>query len=298
MPSFISREGKYYIMYNAGLVLEGGAMRGVYTAGVLDAFLDNNIAFASVYGVSAGACHGASFVSRQRGRAIRVNVEYLDDKNYCSFRNLFRTGNLFGPDMLFDKIPNELDVYDYAAFEEYAGKYFVVITNLETGEAEYIQMTPEYMRHKMAYMQASSSMPLVARTVEIDGNSYLDGCIADSIPIRQAEADGNQKTVVVLTRHRGYRKGKNQTMPLIKRRYAEFPTFVARCKDRHIRYNETLDYLNAAEAEGRTFIFAPTADSGVGGMCRDRKKLEALYEIGYQDAERRMDALKEFLEKS
>ena len=283
-------------MYNAGLVLEGGAMRGVYTAGVLDAFLDNDISFASVYGVSAGACHGASFVSGQRGRAFRVNVDYLDRKEYCSFSNLLKTGNLFGPEMLFDTIPNKLDVYDYAAFEEFAGKYFVVITNLETGDAEYIQMTPEYMHSKMAYMQASSSMPLVARTVDIDGTPYLDGCIADSIPVRRAEADGYQKTVVIRTRPRGYRKGKNQTMPLIRLRYRNYPNFIARCKDRHIRYNETLDYLDKAEASGRTFILAPTADAGVGGVCRDRSKLEALYTIGYKDAEARMEELLAFLD--
>ena len=284
-------------MYNAGLVLEGGSMRGVYTAGVVDAFLDNDIEFSSVYGVSAGACHGASLVSKQRGRAFRVNVDYIDDKNYCSIYSLIKTGNLFGADMLFNKIPNELDIYDHAAFEEYKGKFFVVVTNVESGNAEYIQMTPEFMRNRMEYMQATCSMPLVACIVETDGCLYMDGCISDSIPIRHAEDAGYSKNVVVRTRVRGYQKEANKAMPLIKMRYRKYPAFVNGCATRHIRYNETLEYIDAEEKAGRVFVIAPTKDCGVGSVCKDRQKLEAFYEIGYQDAAHRMDELLKFLEK-
>lgn len=297
MPSFISGDVIYSRMYSAGLVLEGGSMRGVYTAGAVDAFLDNDIAFSSVYGVSAGACHGASFVSKQRGRAFRVNVDYLDDKHYCSLYSLVTTGNLFGADMLFNKIPNELDLYDYAAFNEWPGKFVLVVTNVETGEAEYIQMTEEYLRHKMAYMQATCSMPLVARIVEVDGRKYLDGCIADSIPIRRSIADGNQKTVVVRTRSREYRKEPNPLMPVIRLKYRAYPKFVAGCAARHIQYNASVSFLEAEEKAGRAFILAPTKDVGVGSVCKDRKKLEALYELGYQDAAGRMDELRAFLDE-
>ncbi len=284
-------------MYQVGLVLEGGSMRGVYTAGVVDAFLDNDIEFSSVYGVSAGSCHGASLVSKQKGRAFRVNVDYLDDKNYCSIYSLLTTGNLFGSKMLFDTIPNELDLYDYAAFDAYAGKFILVVTNVETGEAEYIQMTSEYIRHKMAYMQASCSMPLVARIVEVDGRRYMDGCIADSIPIRRAAADGNQKNVVVRTRARGYQKEANSAMPLIRLFYRNYPAFVKGCAERHIHYNETLAFLDAEEKAGRVFLLAPTKECRVGSVCKDRRKLEALYETGYADAAARMDELKVFLEE-
>ena len=282
-------------MYNAGLVLEGGSMRGVYTAGVVDAFLDNDIEFSSVYGVSAGACHGASLVSKQRGRAFRVNVDYLDDKNYCSVYSLIKTGDLFGADMLFNKIPNELDVYDYAAFEEYKGKYFVVVTNMETGGTEYIQMTPDFMRHKMEYMKATCSMPLVAKPGVVDGNLYMDGCISDSIPIRRAEADGYTKNVVVRTRVRGYRKESNKMMPIIKMWYRKYPEFVKKCATRHLRYNETLSYIDAEEKAGRVFVIAPTNGCGVGSVCKDRVKLEALYDTGYTDVTNRIDELLRFL---
>ncbi len=282
-------------MYQAGVVLEGGAMRGVYTAGVVDAFLDNDIEFSTIYGVSAGACHGASLLSKQRGRAFRVSVDYLDDKKYCSFSNLITTGNLFGVDMLFNRIQNELDPYDYAACEAYEGRFFVVATNVETGEAEYIQMTADDLRNKMEYMQASCSMPLVAQIVNVDGKRYMDGCIADSVPIRRALADGNQKVVVVRTRAMDYQLAPNSLLPLIRLRYRKYPNFVRGCATRHIHYADMRSFLEQAENDGRAFVLAPTKEAGVGTVCKDRQKLEAFYEIGYQDASDRMDALKAFL---
>lgn len=287
-------------MYNAAAILEGGGMRGTYTTGVIDAFLENDIEFASVYGVSAGACHGSSLVSRQHGRAFRLCHDYLHDKNYCGLYSLFKTGNLFGAEMLFTRFHHELDLYDFEEFERYqkrGGEFVVVATDLKTGDAVYHAMPLEEMIHKMLFIQASSSMPLVSRTVEIDGGLYLDGCIGDSIPVRHSISKGCMKNVVVLTRPRGYRKSANHLMPIIKMKYKAYPNFVARSKDRHIRYNETLEFIEREEEAGRMFVIAPSSEPDVQSYTKNAKKLEALYDMGYKDTCARMDELISYLEK-
>ncbi len=282
-------------MYNAAAILEGGGMRGTYTTGVIDAFLENGIEFEAVYGVSAGACHGSSLVSKQHGRAFRLSHDYLHDKNYCGLYSLIKTGNLFGADMLFNRFHHELDPYDFDAFEQYEGEFVVVATSLATGDAVYHRMTLPEMQHRMKFIQASSSMPMVSKNVEIEGGLYLDGCIGDSIPVQQSIADGHSKNVVVLTRQRGYRKSENKMMPLIRRRYKEFPNFVARCEDRHVRYNATLDFLDAEEKAGRVFVIAPSEKPMVGAVTKSKRKLRELYQMGYEDTISKMDELKEYL---
>ena len=191
-------------MYEAGLVLEGGGMRGLYTAGVLDFFIEKKLAFSSCYGVSAGACHLASYMSGQRGRAYRISVDYLDDKNYCSAYSLLKTGDLFNVDMCYNQIPNELDPFDYEAAEKYPGRGVVVVTDIKSGQAKYVEL--KNMRRDLVAIRASASLPLVSRNVEINGKMYLDGGMSDSIPIRKSLRDGNLKNIVVLTRPDGYRK--------------------------------------------------------------------------------------------
>ena len=282
-------------MYHAGLILEGGGMRGVYTAGVLDAFLEENIEFSSIYGVSAGSCHACSYLSKQRGRAFRVNVDYLDDPNYCGVKSYLKTGNVFGADMLYSQIPNVLDPFDYEEFEKYPGKFFAVLTNLETGEPEYIRVKD--LKKQMWAVRASSSLPLVSKTLVVKGRHYLDGGIADSIPIRRSIEAGNEKNVVILTREDSYRKTPNELMPLMKLRYSHSKAFLEKAENRHIRYNETLDFLKKEEEEGRTFVIRPSEKVNVGRVEKNKDKLEHLYNIGLEDGRKSMEAMKKYLEQ-
>lgn len=282
-------------MYHAGLILEGGGMRGVYTAGVLDSLLEENIEFSSIYGVSAGSCHACSYMSKQKGRAYRVNVDYLDDPDYCGVRSYVKTGNIFGTDMLYSRIPNVLDPFDYEEFEKYPGKFFAVLTNVETGEPEYIRVKD--LKKQIWAIRASSSLPLVSKTLVVKGRHYLDGGIADSIPIRRSIEAGNEKNVVILTRENGYRKKPNELMPLMKLRYSHSKAFLEKAESRHIRYNETLDFLKKEEAEGRVFLIRPTEKVNVGRVEKNKDKLEDLYNLGLEDGRKTMEAMKKYLEQ-
>ncbi len=280
-------------MVKAGLVLEGGGMRGVYTAGVLDFFIDQDLYFSDIYGVSAGACHMCSYISQQRERAYRVNVDYLEDKNYCSMYSLLKTGNLFGAEMCYDKIPNELDPYDYEAFGRYKGNAYAVVTNIETGKAEYIRM--EDMHKDIIAIQASASLPLVSKNVYINGVPYLDGGVADAIPIMKSLQDGNKKNVVIMTKEVGYRRKPSSNMTAIRLCYRKYPELVKDMERRHIVYNKTLDFLEEHEKKGHIFVIRPKEDCGVGRIEKDKDKLRTLYQMGYDDAKASFENLKKYL---
>ena len=280
-------------MTEAGLILEGGGMRGVYTAGVLDFFIDKNITFKSVYGVSAGSCHGCSYISKQRGRAFRVNVDYLKDKRYCSMYSLITTGDLFGARMCYDIIPNKLDPYDYDMFNKYTGDFFAVVTNCESGEAEYIKIKD--MKKDIWAVRASSSLPIVSRLVENDGKKYLDGGIKDALPIERSIMDGNIKNVVVLTRCARYVKEPMKFMPVFRIKYRKYPNLVKTIENRHIEYNKAIEFIAREKAAQRAFIIQPSSNPNIGRVEKNRKKLTALYEMGYRDAENSYEDLKEFI---
>lgn len=282
-------------MYEAGLVLEGGGMRGLYTAGVLDFFIEKKMQFEMCYGVSAGACHLVSYMSGQKGRAYRVSVDYLNDKNYCSAYSLLKTGDLFNVDMCYNQIPNELDPYDYEAGEKYPGKGIVVVTDIETGRPKYVELKD--MRRDIIAIRASASLPLVSRNVEINGRKYLDGGMADSIPIRKSLRDGNLKNVVILTRPEGYRKKPTSNMSLMRAKYKDYPGVVRDMERRHIVYNKTLDFVENEEKAGRAFVFRPENLIKIDRIEKDPKKLRILYLQGYYDAATRYKELKDFLEK-
>ncbi len=281
-------------MYSAGLIFEGGGMRGAYTTGVIDAFLDNDLEFSSCYGVSVGACNAASFIAKQRRRAYRVTTDYIGDKRYCSILSLLRSGNLFGSDMLYHIIPEQLDPYDYDAFARYPGKLYIVATNCETGEAEYFHL--KNMREEVEMLQASSSLPLLAKIVRIDGKEYLDVGVIDSIPLQRSIADGNSKNVVVLTQDITYRKEPMKIVPLLKIFYRNYPNLVHQLATRHIRYNQTLDFLAQEESAGRAFVLRPKNPMNIGRVETNKTKLAALYDDGYNDTMERMDDLIAFLE--
>ena len=277
-----------------GLVLEGGGMRGAFTAGVLDFFLDKNISFDTCMGVSAGSCHACSFLSKQRRRGFETNVDYLEDENYCSFKSLIKTGDLFNTEMCYKKIPEELNPYDYETFDKNPTEFYAVVTNCITGEAEYKRIKD--MHSGIYYVRASSSLPLLSRTVWIHKTPYLDGGVADSIPVKKSREMGNEKNVVVLTRDRTYRKGPNKAMPAARPRYGrEFPKLVEAMQNRHLQYNETLDYLYEEEKKGNVLIICPDKPVEIGRIEKNREKLEQLYEEGYKTAEKQYSQLKQFL---
>lgn len=281
-------------MFQAGLVLEGGGFKGVYTSGVLDFFLDKGIMFSSCYGVSAGACSLCSFLSGQRGRAYHVTVDYLEDKNYCSLYSLIKTGDLFGADMCYRKIPDELYPYDYETYEKYQGTFYSVVTNIESGQPEYIPVKD--MKNEIDAVRASASLPLVSRNVSFQGKLYLDGGISDAIPLRQSIKDGNRKNVVIMTKEVGYRRKPSSMTSLIKLRYRKYPKVYELMKNRHTAYNETLDFIEEQVKKGSTFLIQPRKASEVGRIEKDRVKLKALYEEGYQEAKERYEDLMKFLE--
>ena len=280
-------------MYQAGLILEGGGMRGVFTSGVLDFFLDKEIEFSSCYGVSMGACNACSYLSRQRGRSYDIVVDYIGDKRYCSMYSLLTTGDLFGADFLYNEIPNRLNPYDYKTFRAYRGKFYAVLTDCKTGLAVYYHVKD--MHKDIQAVRASSSLPLVSRMVSIDGRKYLDGGIADSIPIRRSIKDGNQKNVIILTRAKDYRKAPMKMSGLISARYAGYPGLAEGMKSRADRYNDTLDFIRREEDAGNIFVIRPKEPVHIGRVEKDTQKLRALYEEGYACAAQCFEELTEYL---
>lgn len=286
---------KYIIeeMENTGLVLEGGGMRGMYTTGVLDYFIEKNLYFKNCYGVSAGACQCCSYLSKQKGRAKDVVLEYINDDRYASLKNLLTTGDYFGKDFSLKTIPDELILYDYDTYLNQTSNFYAVATNLETGKAEYLKV--EDMKKDMDKIWASSSLPLMSRIVEIDGKKYLDGGVSDSIPVMKSIRDGNRKTVVVLTRDSNYRKSESRLISVIRHRYKEYPKFVRAMELRHIRYNKTLATINRLAQEGKIFVIAPKEKVEVGRLEKNTGVLEELYWKGYEDAKESYDNLLKYL---
>ncbi|MDR2514416.1 MAG: patatin family protein [Christensenellaceae bacterium] len=265
-------------MLHAGLVLEGGGMRGVFTAGVLDALWDEDLLFEAVYGVSAGACHACSYLSGQRGRALRTSIEFLRDSRYMSFRSLLLTGDFFGADMVYNKVPNELVPYDYDAFLRSESRFFALLTNLESGGAEAHRILD--LRRQMDVIRASSSLPLLSRPVAIGGRLYLDGGVAEPIPLRRSIQDGNRKNLVVLTREWGYEK-KPSNMTALRLVYGKYPAFLRAAEGRHWEYNASLALAKEERAKGSAFLLAPEEKVVIGRFERDRSRLLALYRQGY-----------------
>lgn len=280
-----------------GLVLEGGAMRGMFTAGVIDTMMENGIEYDGLVGVSAGACFGCNYKSRQPGRAARYNIQYCRDPRYCGLRSLTRSGDLFNAEFCYHTIPERLDPFDYEAFRQNPMEFHVVCTDVESGEALYFSL--EHARDaEMDLIRASASMPLVSRIVEARGHRMLDGGIADSIPIRYFEGLGYDRNVVVLTQPEGYVKKANRLLPLMRRRLGNYPKLVDAIAHRHIMYNETTDYIRRREAEGACFVIRPKAALDVRRVEHDPQKLRAAYEQGRAAMLEQMPALKRYLNEA
>lgn len=281
-------------MYQAGLVLEGGGMKGVYTAGVLDFFLDKGLEFSSVYGVSAGACHMTSYLSKQRGRALDISIDYLKSRKYCSVESLLTTGDLFNVQTAYHLVPDYLNPFDYEAFKKYEGRAYAVATDIEAGTPVYFRIRD--VKKDMDAIRASASLPLVSRNVRIGNHLYLDGGISDAIPIRKSILDGNSKNVVVLTKEEGFVRQPTTQLPLLKMRYFRYPKVAELMAERHITYNTTMDYLYEQQKNGQAFVIRPAEKSNVGRIEKDEDKLKTLYKQGYADAEALYEPLLNYLE--
>lgn len=266
-----------------GLVLEGGGHRGIYTAGVLDTFAENKISFDGIMGVSAGCVHGASFLSGQIGRSIRYTTKYCDNSNYMGIGSLITTGNFFNEKFCYYDLPQILDPFDNDSFDKNQTQFFAVCTDVKTGSAIYHEC--ETLKgEKIKWLQASASMPLVSKIIKIDDNLLLDGGIADSIPIKKMQELGFEKNIVILTQEAGYRKNPNSLLPIIKLVYKKYPKLIEAIENRHIIYNQQLEFLEEQEKLGNVIIIRPSEKPTASRTEKDKEKILETYNLGKKDA--------------
>ena len=262
-----------------GLVLEGGGMRGVFTSGVLDAFMKHDLYFRYIVAVSAGACNGMSYVSRQPRRARISNIDYLARYKYIGIRHLVTQGCIFDRELLYDKFPNQLLPFDFDEYFKHAKDFEMVTTNCLTGKAMYLSETSDRQR-SLDIVRASSSLPYVSKIVTVDGIPMLDGGIIDSIPINRAIETGHEHNVVILTRNKGWRDtGKDRKVPAFI--YKNYPRLRVALSHRHVVYNQQIDLIDQLEAEGKITCIRPMRPMEVGRIENDVEKLERLYEEGF-----------------
>ena len=277
-----------------GLIMEGGAMRGMFTAGVLDVLMENGLVTDGAIGVSAGAVFGCNYKSHQIGRVIRYNTEYCNDKRYASFKNLVKTGNLYSEQFCYHEVPEKLDPFNEAAFAASPMDFFVVCTDVKTGEPIYHKCR-KGDAEDVLWMEASASMPLAAKIVKIGHYGLLDGGVADSIPVRFFESIGYKRNLIILTQPKGYIKKKNKFLPAIRARYFRYPAFVEAVADRHERYNETLSYISMLEQAGKDYVIRPPIPLEIGAMERDPAQLRRVYETGRAVAQIQVEKIRDFL---
>ncbi len=275
-----------------GLVLEGGAMRGMYTAGVLDTFLDNNIKVDGIIGVSAGVLFGLNYPSKQRGRVIRYNKKYANDKRYMGLKHLIFTGNIINCQFAYYELPFKLDVFDEKAFEESGVDFYATITNVETGKPEYVKV--DNAMEQMELLRATSAMPFVSKMVEWEGNKYLDGGISDSIPVEKCKELGYDKIIVILTRPIEYRKEKPKEWPA-KLKYRKYPNLAKAINTRYLNYNESVEKIIDMDNKKEIFVIRPSKTIPVKRIEKDENKLQEMYDLGIEDGNNTLQALNEYL---
>lgn len=277
-----------------GLVLEGGAMRGMFTAGVLDVLLDEQITVNGAVTVSAGALFGINYPAKQRGRVLRYNLKYLHDKRYMGWHSLFTTGNVVNKAFAFYELPFTLDPFDQATFAASQIDFWVTLTNIETGEPEYVKITDAFAQ--MEALRATSAMPMVSRVVEIEGKKYLDGGISDSIPLDKAMALGYDKIIVILTRPLDYRKKPSNNW-LFKLFYRNYPKLIERWANRYAEYNQAVEEVIEMEKAGKIFVIRPSESLDISRLEKDLAKVQAMYDLGMKDGQASLSGLKDYLAK-
>ena len=277
-----------------GLVLEGGAMRGMYTAGVLDVFLEKCISVDAVVGVSAGALFGVNYLSRQKGRVIRYNKRFNSDKNYMGLRPLLREGNIVSTKYAYEEVPRKLDPFDDESYKKSGIPFYAVVTDIETGEPEYIQVYSAF--EQMDVLRASGSMPFVSKPVLYNNKMYLDGGISDSIPFQWLSSQGYDKLIVILTRDMEYRK-KPMSSSLIKLFYKKQPQLSEKLLKRHDVYNKSVELLKHWENEGKVFVIRPSKPIEIGRIETNPDKLQEVYDLGLKDATESLLELQKYISR-
>ena len=277
-----------------GLVLEGGAMRGMFTAGILDVFMEEGVSVDGVIGVSAGAAFGVNYKTGQIGRAIRYNTRFCNDKRYCGFWSLLRNGNIYSTDFAYGEVPLVHDRFDFEAYSRNPMPFYMVATDVETGEAVYHEYGG-YEDHLFDWVRASASMPLVSQIVEIEGRKFLDGGIADPIPLRYFEDIGYKRNIVILTQPDSYEKKESGILFAVRLMYRKYPKLVKVLEERHLRYNETLRYIREKEAAGEILVLRPQEALPVSRVEKNPQRLRDVHAIGCAMARERLDAVRAFI---
>lgn len=275
-----------------GLVLEGGGVRGIYTAGILDVFMEEGLRFDGVLGVSAGAIHGCSFLSNQKGRSIRYYKKYCKHYRFMSLRNWFLTGNVVDTKFCYDELPNRLDLYDYDAFNRSGVPFYVGCSNVETGEAELLHVTD--MKGQIDCLRASASLPYFSKLVEIEGKKYLDGGCTDSVPVKAFQKMGYEKNVVILTREAAYQKSP-ELLSLAKIAYRKYPAFAEALCRRHTVYNHQREEISKMAEEGSIYLIRPKEALNIGRLEKDPENIQRVYDIGQRDAREHLGNLLDWL---
>ena len=277
-----------------GLVLEGGGMRGLFTAGVMDVMMKYGIRFDGIVGVSAGATFGCNYKSHQVGRVLRYNVRFKDDPRYMGIRSLLRTGDLVAAEFSYHTLPNELDVFDFEAYNSDPTEFHIVCTDALTGEPVYHRLD-KMDDEGLDWIRASASMPLVSRPVSLDGRLLLDGGISDSIPVRYFQGQGFERNVVILTQPKGFYKRKTKLMPLFHLFMRRYPAIVKAMARRHLMYNDELSYLEEQERKGNILLIYPQDTLPIGRTEQDETKMRRVYAMGRQAAESMLPQIKRFI---
>ncbi|MGL4991162.1 MAG: patatin-like phospholipase family protein [Sarcina sp.] len=273
------------------LILEGGTFRPIFSAGIMDALLDNDIMFPYCIGVSAGITHCISYVSKQKRRNMNILEKYRNDKRYLSFRNFLKCKSMFGLDFIFDELPNKLDLFDKETFSKYKGKFLIGVTNAETGEEEYLDGTD--LDDKCTKLRATCAIPIMFPAIEVDGHKYFDGGLCDPIPISKAVEDGNEKHLILLTRPKGYRlRLEKRNLVACKVLKKKYPKLEKPFRNMYIKYNEAIEMCEKLEAEGKAIILRPTEETAVESFEKNVDKLREGYENGYNLAISRIDDIK------
>ena len=279
-----------------GLVLEGGAMRGLWTAGVTDVMMEHNIWPDGLIGVSAGAAFGCNYKSRQIGRAIRYNTRFAKDPRYSGWRSLLKSGDYFNAEFGYHVVPYEYDIFDTETFDKSPLEFTVVCTDVETGAAVYHQM--DHVDYdELEWLRASASMPLASKVVEVQGHKLLDGGVSDSIPLEYYEQQGYDRNIVILTQPLGYQKEHNKLMPLMRLALRKYPRFLKALDERHLMYNQELEYVAEAERQGRCLVIRPDGPIPIGHLSHDPQQMRLVYDMGRKVGERYIDRIKEFYNK-
>ena len=276
-----------------GLVLEGGAMRGLWTAGITDVMMENDIWPDGLIGVSAGAAFGCNYKSRQIGRAIRYNTQYAKDGRYSGLKSLLTTGNYFNAEFGYHIMPHQLDFFDDDAFNQNPMVFYVVCTDVETGQPIYKELKTT-SEETYDWIRASASMPLVSKIVELEGYKLLDGGVADSIPLAYFESLGYKRNVVILTQPLGYQKAHNRLMPLMRMSLRGYPKMIEAMDKRHIMYNRQLEFVAQAEREGRCLVIRPENKIPIGHISHDPNQMRLVYEQGRTVGEQYLNRIRDF----